>query len=212
MSLLYVLNEDDRKVNQGEIGEIMTRVNNALYNLTGLKLCNVALTYEEVLNGTKPVGEILLEEILWKNMTIHEKVLKFSEYLSKVEAIDNDIIIIDSYLFPKKYDNEYSQLIIKIFELMRFKSLKVVTSKISFNNVLFQHIKDNLNMNEEQSIDILFSDDFHDRFWISKKKKGFVVGTSLNGIGNKICLIDMLDESDVNELLKLLNSGLQLAF
>lgn len=47
---------------------------------------------------------------------------------------------------------------------------------------------------------------FHDRFWLSPdNKRGVIFGTSLNGIGKKISLVDRLRESDVKELLSLAN-------
>lgn len=41
------------------------------------------------------------------------------------------------------------------------------------------------------------SSDFHDRFWLLNGERGIVVGTSLNGIGNKIFLIAPLEHDDV---------------
>ena len=45
------------------------------------------------------------------------------------------------------------------------------------------------------------TDQFHDRFWIDPENgSGIVMGTSLNGIGKKIALIDHLSSSDVAEI------------
>lgn len=45
---------------------------------------------------------------------------------------------------------------------------------------------------------------FHDRFWIdADSKKGIVMGTSLNGITKKICLIDYLNYSDSAQLIEM---------
>jgi hypothetical protein len=47
----------------------------------------------------------------------------------------------------------------------------------------------------------VITDRFHDRFWIdAENKNGIVMGTSLNGIGKKIALIDQLSSSDVGEI------------
>jgi hypothetical protein len=47
----------------------------------------------------------------------------------------------------------------------------------------------------------VITDQFHDRFWVDPdNKKGIVMGTSLNGIGKKIALIDHLSRSDVVEI------------
>lgn len=48
------------------------------------------------------------------------------------------------------------------------------------------------------------TDDFHDRFWIDPdRKKGLVMGTSLNGVTNKIALIDHLRDADAAQLVTL---------
>jgi hypothetical protein len=47
----------------------------------------------------------------------------------------------------------------------------------------------------------VITDQFHDRFWIdAENKNGIVMGTSLNGIGKKIALVDQLSSSDVGEI------------
>jgi hypothetical protein len=45
----------------------------------------------------------------------------------------------------------------------------------------------------------------HDRFWIKDRSAGIVVGTSLGGIGRKLCLINPIPDDDVRELLKVFN-------
>ena len=48
------------------------------------------------------------------------------------------------------------------------------------------------------------SDQFHDRYWIdSAANTGIVMGTSLNGIGKKIALIDLLSSNDVKDIVAL---------
>jgi len=46
------------------------------------------------------------------------------------------------------------------------------------------------------------TDDFHDRFWINPDSgTGIVMGTSLNGLGRKVALVDKLSGDDVREIL-----------
>jgi len=48
------------------------------------------------------------------------------------------------------------------------------------------------------------SDDFHDRYWINiDNAKGVISGTSLNGIGKKISMIDYASSADSMEILRL---------
>lgn len=52
--------------------------------------------------------------------------------------------------------------------------------------------------------------EFHDRFWIDPENgKGIVIGTSLNGIGKRICLIDYINHNDVKAIAKLADQLLQ---
>ena len=45
------------------------------------------------------------------------------------------------------------------------------------------------------------TEEFHDRFWIDPDAhKGFVMGTSLNGVTKKIALIDHLGREDVMQI------------
>lgn len=56
------------------------------------------------------------------------------------------------------------------------------------------------------TIEVRYTDDFHDRFWISNRKKGFYTGTSFNGIGKRISLINLLSEDDVTEIIEELHN------
>jgi hypothetical protein len=48
------------------------------------------------------------------------------------------------------------------------------------------------------------SDEFHDRYWINiDNAKGVIVGTSLNGIGKKISMIDYATSADSREIISL---------
>jgi len=45
------------------------------------------------------------------------------------------------------------------------------------------------------------SSNYHDRYWISgNREKGLIMGTSLNGLGNKFASVDRINISDVREI------------
>ena len=46
--------------------------------------------------------------------------------------------------------------------------------------------------------------DIHDRFWIADKSRALVIGTSLNGIGKKFCLIEEIDTLDVKDIIQVI--------
>lgn len=52
-------------------------------------------------------------------------------------------------------------------------------------------------------LNVIHTSGFHDRFWIMNENKGFIVGTSLNGMNNKHFFIqdDYLSDRDIQELL-----------
>ena len=62
-------------------------------------------------------------------------------------------------------------------------------------------MKDILNKNKIK-MTVEKCNEFHDRFWVGiDNRKGVVLGTSLNGIGKKIALVDILKESDVDAII-----------
>lgn len=56
------------------------------------------------------------------------------------------------------------------------------------------------------SLTSTYSKDCRGRFWILNCKN-FFAGTSLNGIGKKISLINLLPDSDVEEIVRLLRAN-----
>lgn len=71
------------------------------------------------------------------------------------------------------------------------------------NMVMFQSIETEL---QNKGIILGFDqrlEECHDRFWYCPEtQKGVMFGTSLNGIGKKICRIDELSDLEVKELKK----------
>lgn len=198
MSIYYRLDESDYKFKEKSIGDIMLDFSEMLYKETGLKLDIYAGPLEEELKKLNKNFEILNEEVLWKNLTECEKVNIFIKYLSEIGGINGDLIIIDPYIFPKKYDGQYEFLLKNILKNSKFKTLKIITSKSKFNKSLYKKVNCALN----KKIQIKFSDEFHDRFWIANENKGFLVGSSLNGVGRRISSINYLEDCDVSDLMK----------
>ena len=58
------------------------------------------------------------------------------------------------------------------------KSNRVINNYRNYNNDIHKKIENKLT----QDIKIIWNDDFHDRFWIADRKKGFYTGTSINGL------------------------------
>ncbi|EAR25548.1 hypothetical protein A20C1_04756 [marine actinobacterium PHSC20C1] len=117
----------------------------------------------------------------------------------------SDLIIVDPYLFPpnpKVGEDEYSEflasLIAPILEpganvicIVNTHSNKAVESAVAGH---LEHLVPGV------TVEIHQSDDFHDRFWISGRSQGVVVGASFNGLGRKLFFIDTLEQSDVDSI------------
>lgn len=150
----------------------------------------------------KITGDILLEEIMWRNMTNNEKIQKMLEYISKLGVVGKDLVIIDSYFFPEegKYDNDYINLVTNVLSRAGVSSVKIVTHP-QYNRRLYNIIRNNLS-SVGLKLTLVTSHEFHDRFWICPDvKQGFVLGTTLNGFGKKICLIQGLEYEDTEDLI-----------
>lgn len=135
------------------------------------------------------------EEVLWKNKTVQEKATTFSKYLHEISADGNELIIVDPYLFSDDSD-EYCDMLALIINEANAKSIVVITDPKNINGLSYNKVAGKISI----TLTINNSKDYHDRFWISNRKKGFYTGTSLNGIGKKISLINLLTDSDVEEI------------
>lgn len=139
----------------------------------------------------------LTESVLWKNMNQKEKIDEYVRWLDKIESKGNELIIIDPYLL-KSCENEYCDLLAEIIGKASANKLIIITDKKNYQMESY----DKVFKNYQGSIDIRYTSEFHDRFWISNRKKGFYTGTSLNGVGKRISLINMITSDDVCEIVK----------
>lgn len=150
--------------------------------------------------------ELFHEDVLWKNMHDTEKEKKFSEHFKKIDLNNGELIIIDPYFFNSDEDS-YCNLLSSILTNSNASSITVITNTSSghYKSTCLNKIQKKLNIN----IKIENDKEYHDRFWIANRKKGFLTGTSLNGIGKRITLINELDDSDTSDIINdLLNRNL----
>ncbi|KAB3527111.1 hypothetical protein [Alkaliphilus serpentinus] len=208
MSLYYVLLEDEYKGKREDIGNIMLNYSALLYEKTGLKLgIYHGPTTSEIYRYFETQGlEILNEDVMWRNMTDNEKAIKFNDYLQSIDAHHGELIIIDPYIFPKRYDSNYIDFLSTLLNSCQLLSVKFVTTSANFNQDVHDSIVSRLNC---PSVKVHFTDEYHDRLWIANERSGFFLGTSLNGIGKKTSIIQSLEPEDVvdivNELKNLSN-------
>ena len=149
-------------------------------------------------------AEIFHEVLGTPNDNTEEIINVFKKFLDRIINTDH-LILVDSYIFSDKNEkNKYSDFVYKIFSdfLKKLQKITFITSKLKYNNetekVIFENFK---NKNTSLILETKFSNLFHDRFWLCGKK-GLFVGSSLNGIGKKYCLIDYIDHDDILDINK----------
>lgn len=102
MSLYYILDTENYKGIESEIGNIMQAFSMVLYEQTGLSLrIYMGPTSEEISSFFENQRmQYVTEEVLWKNLGDEEKVGKILQYLEKISDSDRDeLIIIDRLIW-----------------------------------------------------------------------------------------------------------------
>ena len=135
--------------------------------------------------------------MLWKNLSREQKIEKFSRFFLEISSEGKELIIVDPYLL-KDWRDEYCDMVSSVINNAKAESVIIMTENRNCTIQSCDKIRERVNCR----IEIRYTDDFHDRFWISGRKKGFYTGTSFNGIGNKISLINLLSENDVAEIVE----------
>lgn len=120
-----------------------------------------------------------------------------------------DLVIVDPYFFARS-DTGYPQLVERVLQpvLPGLRNLTVVTLPNNVSAVTLSDVT-NLLTSSAPHLSIVHktSNAFHDRFWIDPVSgKGFITGTSLNGLGRKYSLVDHLQSPDAADVLAALRS------
>lgn len=149
-----------------------------------------------VLSGLKP----LLESVQLKKVSDSDVYSDFEEQFRRIDCDSKTLIITDPYLF--KVDGATQNMLINIL------------NKSKASNIIFYYVAEGNRIDIESTLKAnginvtsIKTSDFHDRLWLCKEtNKGFISGTSFNGIGNKISVIVPLPYNDVTTLLASLPS------
>jgi hypothetical protein len=156
----------------------------------------------------------VMDDITTPSMHVDEIDSIFNRFVEKLKPA-KELIIIDPYFYPK--EKEVEKIADKFIKLISpiFSSLHLLTLVTNGNNksVACKYEAHLLAKKPDLKIKNLIIHEFHDRFWINPDNKtGLIVGTSINGIGNKISLVDSLSCADVeiilNELKRVDNKSL----
>lgn len=127
----------------------------------------------------------------------------------------NEIIIVDNYIFPPRgfrsleEEQDYLQIFEDIFapSIGNVNTVSFIT-KPGYDEKLLIKFKNLLTtLNPKVSITCRTTSDFHDRFWIIDRIKGLFIGTSLNGIGKRYTLFDVICDEDTKEIIRVLEES-----
>ncbi len=121
-------------------------------------------------------------------------------------SIDRDLLIIDPYFFAPTKDQDYPEFFVGILDavLSKLETLHVVTLPGGKVDQQLVHAIEGKLRGVNPNVQLIHrtSDRFHDRFWINRTEtKGFITGTSLNGLGKRYALVDHLQRKDVESVI-----------
>lgn len=153
--------------------------------------------FNKVVKRSKSI-EYFTEEVLLDNIPNNDIVEMYNHYLKKIKSEGEDLIIIDPYIL-KNSNSNYINLLLNILKKAKAKTYTIITNHNNINNTAKNNI-----LKEIPDIKIISTKRIHDRFWICNRKTGFYVGSSLNGIGRKLTLINLLKKSEVSTIVKYL--------
>ena len=119
--------------------------------------------------------------------------------------VTTDLVIVDPYFFASTTDAGYPALIEQVLHqiLPTLHTLTVITLPNKVNVALVTNVTSALAAQAPNlSVVHKTTQTFHDRFWIDPvSAKGFICGSSLNGLGKRYALVDNLQPSDVADVI-----------
>ena len=144
---------------------------------------------------------IAMEDLTSPSMNVDEIEDVFFKFVEKLNGVKN-LIIIDPYFYASSNNDAATSLFSEAISLISEKIERIYFLTNGRNNDNKNSIHNSVRaINSNISIQDIITDKFHDRFWINPENKtGILLGTSLNGIGRKIALIDSLQENDVEKI------------
>ena len=125
-----------------------------------------------------------------------------------IDSKGKTVVVTDPYLFQQQ-DKDYKNLIIKA--LNRFNASRILYCNSQRpKQQLFSEIDRALG---KCSLEYKKLEKCHDRFWFCVESKcGFSTGSSLNGMGKKICSVEIMsDESNEDFYQTLIDQGVILS-
>lgn len=147
---------------------------------------------------------ISMEDITSPSMKINEIEQVIAKFLVNLNGAKK-LVVIDPYLYSKSstidvpavFKNLLSGIAGALEEIVFITNGRKTDTQADIHTAVTA-------LNATMRIKDFATDEFHDRYWIDPDNNvGIVMGTSLNGLGNKIALVDKLKPDDVAEIARL---------
>lgn len=149
---------------------------------------------------------IRLQEDISPKAPLHSAEQFLAARLRRLEP-ESELIITDPYFFTRARRSDadvYAASVARIVGplLQDNVALTVISDRAVGHVEVEQAVQSALNEGRSGlEIRIIYSNEFHDRFWIVDRSRGIVMGTSLNKIGGKVFFVDALSDQDVAAVL-----------
>ena len=111
----------------------------------------------------------------------------YSKILDIFKMAKKELIIIDGYADKTVLD--------------MIREIKVPVKIICYKNKLLKKLDIRKYQSQYQNLEVIYSNIYHDRYFIIDKEEVYHCGTSINKIGNKTFSINLLNDLDVKEAL-----------
>lgn len=164
----------------------------------------IELIYCEVNNSEN--FEVFHENVILACEPLENVDKEIKEYIKGLGCENKTLVITDPYLF--KGNQETKKRVIKL--LIASKAKKII-SLIDIDNInmfdkkFYELVKEGLKC-KGIKLECIKNNEFHDRFWFClEEKKGFILGTSLNGVAKRISLLADLEQKDMDVVLEVYN-------
>ena len=152
---------------------------------------NLVLEHDKDIKLLQETFDKLEEKEMKNKLIFNEKIYDtYSKIIDILNESKKEIIIIDNYADKKVLDiiSNINKKIILITNKSILKDIDIEKYNRQYNN-----------------LEIIYSNIFHDRFIVLDRNKLYHLGSSINHIGNKITVINVIEEDIFkNELFSLL--------
>jgi hypothetical protein len=147
---------------------------------------------------------IVMEDITSPSLDINDIEKVVAQFVSQLDGAKR-IMIVDPYLYAASGTIDVASLFKNLLgkAISALEEVIFVTNGQKLNTKTAIHAAVSALVPTCKIVDFT-TDQFHDRFWVDPDAgRGLVMGTSLNGLGRKIALVDRLKTADVGEIVTL---------